>query len=879
MILSEDGKYYFDYEKKIPYDMETHNEVLSEIFPQKGYPQKKEIYKRIEGGVEFEFREYFSSIMVKSLINLKGTALKISPLELSLKKKENEENFISEKIDVFSQEQLTNILKNRNIEYPISNSVIITEEVMVRILKNTSNMKFEILNLPLKEIFNEIKEKQGTFGFLSKYINLYMKSEIDFNDNSEKEFFNKEDFTVKKEDKMDFYYSENDLRAEIIKELKTIIQDDVCYFMTGPHGTGKSFTLLGFLSFEAENHFKYIYINLDILKNSKNKMEILFYEARNLFDNEDDYLSAFNYIKKNLKINFKYFPNKEFFLNLDFAFFPIILCLVDYLDGNKKNQMKYVIVIDQFKYRNDNNYITKFIITLKEKIEKLTQISLIVCSSLNYYGIKENLIMKINRETDIKLDFDYKNKLCAKPNIQNESKYLYLFGYLPRFCQINKMINKKYINFMKKIIKKKFYKFYSTICEKNYSVEDFMIMNLKWIKNNNKLILSDEQFLEFIRKNPIKYFIINLFENTFDFLFPLVEIIIDELIKSKELKDSRFGLYNEAQIGWYFEHSFFDKIKNENFFLNYYIENTIIIKTIFKKEKLENFDKNANTLFCFSISNVKRYDGVIYIADKEYAILTQASIHKSEKKLEQYTVENIKKDIEIMEKRFFRPNGIHPKKYYLIFILDYENYHNSKGNMDTLKKFDYNYCFYNPSKNLIDYKYIKDLKLKEIGLEPYYINEEEEEEKERDGFFFIKNENFKTISEDEVLYQPGYYYVEKGIDLFSFLEETCSEFEELIKYLSQYKSKYSKYNLKSYCKEYSSIVNLNELCSSKIMIALNKKDFFFGESINNNINNFKDKYRWKKFSNEYFENKMTILNKNEENCLYLIKGFFYFESF
>ena len=81
---------------------------------------------------------------------------------------------------------------------------------------------------------------------------------------------------------------------------------------------------------------------------------------------------------------------------------------------------------------------------------------------------------------------------------------------------------------MKKIIKKKFQKFYSEIKIDDY--EDFMILKLKWIKNHKKLALNGEQFLEFIKMSPIKYFIIDIRNKTFDFLFPLVEIIIDEII-------------------------------------------------------------------------------------------------------------------------------------------------------------------------------------------------------------------------------------------------------------------------------------------------------------------------------------------------------------
>ena len=102
----------------------------------------------------------------------------------------------------------------------------------------------------------------------------------------------------------------------------------------------------------------------------------------------------------------------------------------------------------------------------------------------------------------------------------NENEYLYLLGYLPRFRQIEKIINKKYINLMKKIIKKKFIKFYSNDFKIDINeAEDLMIKQLRWIKNKINHQLSTEEMIMFIKNNPIKYFSIDYTNITFDYLF------------------------------------------------------------------------------------------------------------------------------------------------------------------------------------------------------------------------------------------------------------------------------------------------------------------------------------------------------------------------
>ena len=89
-----------------------------------------------------------------------------------------------------------------------------------------------------------------------------MKARLDIKDFPEKKFFNEEDFTIKKNQKMKFYYNDKDIRAQLIMKLKKAIRTGLFYCITGPHGIGKTFTLLNFLEHQEKEKFHYIYINL-----------------------------------------------------------------------------------------------------------------------------------------------------------------------------------------------------------------------------------------------------------------------------------------------------------------------------------------------------------------------------------------------------------------------------------------------------------------------------------------------------------------------------------------------------------------------------------------------------------------------------------------
>ena len=85
-------------------------------------------------------------------------------------------------------------------------------------------------------------------------------------------------------------------------------------------------------------------------------MEILFYEARNLFDNEEEYINAYEYIKNNLKLPIlKYHVPIGKIKECDNGIILTVICFVRYIkeiDKNKISRGFYSIIIDQFKYKS-----------------------------------------------------------------------------------------------------------------------------------------------------------------------------------------------------------------------------------------------------------------------------------------------------------------------------------------------------------------------------------------------------------------------------------------------------------------------------------------------------------------------------------------------
>ena len=197
--------------------------------------------------------------------------------------------------------------------------------------------------------------------------------------------------------------------------------------------------------------------------------------------------------------------------------------------------------------------------------------------------------------------------------------------------------------------------------------------------------------------------------------------------------------------------------------------------------------------------------------------------------------------------------------------------------MDTLKKFDYNYCFYEPKKEELVYK---NENLREIVYNQYNLIDEED----NDGFIFIRAEHFKHIKESEMEFKPGYYYAEKGMNLLTFLKEICSEFVGLINYISNDK-KYKYYKLNKFVKNYYNVKYSEELFDKvhdRIILALNRTDLILGISEGFNEYNKKIEYNWQKWSEEDFtsfllkdKEKPIIINDNK-NFINNLEEYFIF---
>ena len=168
MILSKEGKYYFDMTNKIEYTEQKHEEIKKKLFGEDGYTELVKSYSEKINDITFEFSFYFEFIVIKSILNPKGCLFRRYPLKLSIVFSEDQK----EEINVYSIEQFDKILKHLNIEYPTTDSMVLTDELKKCIFDDTYSMKLEIKNIPLLTMFNEEKEKGETFIKFSKYIHL-----------------------------------------------------------------------------------------------------------------------------------------------------------------------------------------------------------------------------------------------------------------------------------------------------------------------------------------------------------------------------------------------------------------------------------------------------------------------------------------------------------------------------------------------------------------------------------------------------------------------------------------------------------------------------------------------------------------------------------
>ena len=440
MFLSNDGKYFFEENFKNEYTLSIHNEILDNI-NDKQYSKNmfQKIYIKKIDEKKYTFSFYLNFIQIENESH-KINLINILPITIKFTNKNNIENR-----DVFSETQLNKILEFFKIDIPFYDNKILTDQLIQSLfLQKIKDNEIIISNYPIESIISDININNNTLTFysFSKFIKLYTKSKFDFNEYIENNFLDPNILNINPEIEIDYF------SLEYRKKIWYLFFDNIHenkkeYFMTGPHGNGKTFSLLGFINSidNLKSNLKMAYYNLDALKNSENYIDIIMYESRRLFKNIEEIKYALKYIKKNLITNNDVIT--------------IIENLINFIDLNNNNfnnnndTIKYIIIFDQFKFINDGNLEENKFNHLRKVIKEKNNFFLIVCGSINYKGVKDSLLNKWFYKNEYINMPQYKlinNIINYKDYVKDEDKNndnLKLLGYFPRYYQMKNILNSK----------------------------------------------------------------------------------------------------------------------------------------------------------------------------------------------------------------------------------------------------------------------------------------------------------------------------------------------------------------------------------------------------------------------------------------------------
>ena len=713
--------------------------------------------------------------------------------------------------DIFSYKQYEKNLEIFNYSFPWSEDNILTKSFIEnKIFENDGRYPIIVVDIN----FNELKKSENnivnSFKDLSKYINFYLKDEVELEKYEENNFIDKNIFKIEPDSKINVFFRDNrKLFTDSI--INKFIKGTKEFFFTGLHSIGKTFTLLLFKSEIHEQIIK-VYFNMEALKTEK-FLEIIIYESQKLFDNENKWKDAFIQLKNKIS-------DTNNHLNILYNLIKL------FVQKYAKKEIKYVIILDQIKFEKIEDEEYNYINSVRKVIKSSNNVHLIGCCSINYKGVKDILFYNWNKEEkeekEEKEDDKKEEEEEEEENIPelfyvrqseffgekiNESnKYLNLLGNIPRFKNIENKLNSKIVNLFLKKIKEKFFKFYGL----NEFYKFKKIENIPVTKKFKNM----KDFLDKLQKIPFKYFEIDLTQRMFDFSCPIIERAIKEILEEYELKEK--AVDNNIELGWYFEKRVIYALRVTNLLDNkYYIDNSYLIPTIFLPHKIEDLNQKENSFFYFEFCNVKRYDCAIYLGKEKALLLIQISIRKPKYKLDEYS-NNFQGDLEDLQ-RFIKKNNLKVNKYYLLFILLYSNYVKEE-NLTEIRDSGFSYILYDLADNKFKGKIENDLF--EI---PNTINSRIDYDIDENYFMFGKD-NYSFDFEYKGKYHK--YYVEKNFSLERFFNEI---FDEIIKeeFKKITKFDFSGFYLKSYKSCYFKIF-IEDMKEKHLLLNFKNGKIFYG---------------------------------------------------
>ena len=517
------------------------------------------------------------------------------------------QNFNTDVFDFFFEEPITICYKSQNNSQKDINIMNIystaqIEDNNTRLFYNNPFVIHDNNNIDYYkakyEIYNYINNKK-----LIIYNEISSFNTFKFDHNIlDQEIFKKNEFSKYFND----YFAYNNTKDEMFKYDDTnnriifnnnffryfLINKNLRFFkFCGPSSTGKSTTLLKL----SKEKVGIIYLNLKKIHklgkigNYIDSYNLIIYEFRRLFPFYDEQLKLFNeMLQKNIY-------NSIWF---------IIINILEFIKDTHN-----IIIFDQFK----RSYINIDDFNKIENIIQNSKLKLILCSSINNYDIRDEIIKTIKeykgnpKELDEKSQYYYfyfYHNFFDKTINDNNNKLnaLYqLFDFKPKYIHLlseSKNNYKKCIDETKSQIQKKIKEFFMfenslDICK--------ILLNIKNIINSK---LSYDRDIEKLIKIPLKYYKLNLQEDyfTIEYAFDFIQYIEKENI-TKEECDNYFKLdkykidksFDGKVKGEFFEMSARFFIQNNNVLPNK-IDNIINVKNIVGMEPLLEVESIDNIL-------------------------------------------------------------------------------------------------------------------------------------------------------------------------------------------------------------------------------------------------------------------------------------------
>ena len=480
-------------------------------------------------------------------------------IEIILVNDDKKENGKIYKIE--SQLQLFNLLKQKNFILPY----IKTNENK-RIYLNRHNIIDEFTNLKYT-IYNDNSKIKELINNEPKSLSIKFKP-IELSENFY-EYFKYSNIEEKNEF-FEYYNDNNDTGRKKLERLlcKLAISTKLSLLkITGTTCIGKSTTLLKF----SRNNMNILYFNLKYFREQEKKnnyvniINTFIEECKRLYLKKDNLIEQLNY----------------FFVNsLGNNYIKILIGFINIIKNDE-----VIIILDQFKNKDESYHL---ILCELEKIKRENlKTKFIICSSINEYEIKDEIIKVLNKfngvpsvlNTDSQnYYFYFDNLFYPRKNDKNKfNSVLQLFNFIPKYVYMFKKLEfnniSNSINNIKNHIIQKILQTKISIKEEDIGMYFLLIKNN--IKINLEYTPENIKLLEYV---PLKYFQINFQNNYFhiDYLFPFISEILDSKISIDEVdnffkqkKENNISYLNSYIKSYYFEFAakfrISNLIKNEKF--------------------------------------------------------------------------------------------------------------------------------------------------------------------------------------------------------------------------------------------------------------------------------------------------------------------------